>query len=77
MATIRIETNIEAAPDRVWDALRDFGALHERLAPGFVTATETDGRDRLVTFSTGVTLRERLITRDDEARRLVDRKSVV
>ena len=71
MATIRIETTIDAAPEVVWDALRDFGALHERLAPGFVVATELDGRDRLVTFFNGVTLRERLVTLDDEARRLV------
>ena len=35
MATIRIETTIDAAPEDVWDALRDFGALHTRLAPGF------------------------------------------
>jgi uncharacterized protein YndB with AHSA1/START domain len=71
MATIRIETTIAAAPEDVWDALRDFGALHTRLAPGFAIDTRVDGRDRLVTFFTGNVLRERLITRDDEARRLV------
>ena len=70
MATIRIETTIDAAPGEVWDALRDFGALHTRLAPGFVTDTKLDGADRLVTFFTGTTLRERLITSDDDSRRL-------
>jgi len=70
MATIRIETTIDAAPEDVWDALRDFGALHTRLAPGFVVDTKLEGSDRLVTFFTGTTLRERLISRDDEARRL-------
>jgi uncharacterized protein YndB with AHSA1/START domain len=71
MATIRLETTIAAAPDDVWDAVRDFGALHTRLAPGFAVDTRLDGRDRLVTFFTGNVLRERLITSDDEARRLV------
>jgi uncharacterized protein YndB with AHSA1/START domain len=71
MATIRIETTIAAAPDDVWDAVRDFGALHTRLAPGFAIDTRLDGRDRLVTFFTGNVLRERLITSDDEARLLV------
>jgi hypothetical protein len=42
-----------------------------RLAPGFAVDTRLDGRDRLVTFFTGNVLRERLITSDDEARRLV------
>jgi len=71
MATIRIETTIAAAPEDVWEALRDFGALHTRLAPGFAVDTRLDGSDRLVTFFTGNVLRERLITSDDEARRLV------
>lgn len=71
MATIEIETIIDAAPHQVWDALRDFGALHTRLAPGFAVDTELDGRDRLVTFFTGNVLRERLVSCDDRARRLV------
>ncbi len=50
---------------------RDWGALHERLAPGFVVATELDGEDRLVTFFNGAVVRERLVTLDDERRRLV------
>jgi uncharacterized protein YndB with AHSA1/START domain len=70
MATIRIETTIDAPPADVWDALRDFGALHTRLAPGFAVDTKLEGDDRLVTFFTGTTLRERLISRDDDARRL-------
>lgn len=36
MATIRVERSIEAPPEQVWDALRDWGAIHERLVPGFV-----------------------------------------
>jgi uncharacterized protein YndB with AHSA1/START domain len=35
MATIRKEVEIRASPERVWEALRDIGALHTRLAAGF------------------------------------------
>jgi hypothetical protein len=71
MASIRTETLIDASPDDVWAALRDFGALHERLAPGFVTDLELDGDDRIVTFFNGSVVRERLVDLDDDARRLV------
>ncbi len=54
-----------------WDALRDFGAVHERVAPGFVIDVWLDGNDRIVTFVGGAVARERLITVDDERRRLV------
>ena len=71
MASIRQEIVIEADPDVVWDAVRDFGALHLRLAPGFVTDCRLEGADRIVTFFTGTVLRERLVSCDDESRRLV------
>jgi hypothetical protein len=70
MASIRHEITTTASPDDVWAALRDFGAPHERLVRGFVTATETDGADRIVTFFTGTQVRERLVGVDDEHRRL-------
>jgi hypothetical protein len=37
MASIRREFFIEAPVTAVWDAVRDVGALHTRLVPGFVT----------------------------------------
>src|SRR6266850_692586 len=37
MASIHREIIIDARPAAVWDALRDVGAIHQRLAPGFVT----------------------------------------
>jgi hypothetical protein len=70
MASIRHEITTTATPDDVWAALRDFGAPHERLVRGFVTATETDGADRIVTFFTGTQVRERLVGIDEEHRRL-------
>jgi len=71
MASIRKERSIEASPDEVWAALRDWGALHERLVPGFAVDTRLDGEDRIVTFFNGAVARERLVDLDDEARRLV------
>ena len=71
MATIRKEIHIGVRPEKVWDALRDFGALHERLVPGFVTDCRMDGPDRIVTFANGAVMREVLIDLDDDDRRLV------
>ena len=71
MPTIRREISIAAPPEKVWDALRDFGGLHERLVPGFVTDCQMDGEDRIVTFANGAVMREVLIDLDDEERRLV------
>jgi hypothetical protein len=71
MASITREVLIDADPDDVWAALRDWGALHRRLAPGFVTDTRLDGDDRIVTFFNGTVLREVLVDRDDAARRIV------
>src|SRR4051794_11504658 len=70
MAHIHEEIHIDAPPDAVWDALRDWGAPHERLVPGFVTATRLDGPDRVVTFFSGATVTERFVDLDDERRRL-------
>ena len=71
MATIHEEVLIDVEPAAAWSALADWGALHERLARGFVIDTRLDGADRIVTFASGVELREVLITSDAEARRLV------
>ena len=71
MATISKERHIDVPPDQAWQALADWGALHQRLVPGFVTDVRLDGADRLVTFFTGTTVRERLISSDAQARRLV------
>jgi len=72
MASIHREIQIAARPDQVWDAVRDIGAIHERLAPGFVTDTvlEDGGAARVVTFGNGMVARELIVDRDDAARRL-------
>ena len=71
MATHRREISIEAPAARVWDAVRDFGHVHLRVAPGFLTKLEMDKGDRVLTFFNGLVARERLVTLDDAAMRLV------
>jgi polyketide cyclase/dehydrase/lipid transport protein len=70
MATIRKETLVDVPPEQAWAALADFGALHERLVPGFVVAAERRGDVRVITFFNGAVASERLVGVDDEARRL-------
>ena len=72
MASICKEIHINAGVDDVWDAVRDFGALHERLVPGFVVAAELHGDVRTLTFFNGAVARERLVSIDEDARRLAD-----
>jgi len=71
MASVRREITTKARVDDVWSAIRDVGALHTRLVPGFVTDTKLDGDVRIVTFGNGMVVREPIVTVDDEARRLV------
>jgi hypothetical protein len=71
MATIRSEIQTRAPASDVWSAIRDIGALHTRLVPGFVTDTKLEPGARIVTFVNGTVLREPIVTLDDEARRLV------
>jgi hypothetical protein len=71
MASIRKELALRARPDAVWDAVRDVGAIHTRLAPDFVTDTRLEGDARIVTFANGMTAKELIVDVDDSARRLV------
>ena len=69
MASVRIERLIDAPADQVWDAIRDVGALHTRLVPGFVVDTRLEDGTRIVTFGNGMTAREILVDVDDARRR--------
>ena len=71
MATLRRQIAIDKGAATVWSAVRDFGAVHTRVAPGFLTRLEIDKGDRVVTFFNGLVARERLVTLDDEDCRLV------
>ena len=70
MASIRREVQIDARPETAWDALRDVGALHRRLVPGFVTDTRLEEGARIVTFGNGMVVRELIVDVDDAARRV-------
>jgi hypothetical protein len=70
MASIHREIHIDARAVDVWDAVRDVGAPHERLAPGFLTDTRLEGDARIVTFANGLVARELIVDVDDAARRL-------
>ena len=71
MACVRKEVVIDTPPERAWEALRDWAAVHQRLVPGFVVDARLDGEDRVVTFFNGAVVKELLVDLDDEARRLV------
>ena len=71
MATIRKEVEIRASPERVWEALRDIGALHTRLVPGFVTDTSLEPGARIVTFGNGMVVRELIVAIEDGESRVV------
>jgi carbon monoxide dehydrogenase subunit G len=70
MASLQKDIPIDAHPDDVWAAVRDFGAVH-RLAPGFALDSRLDGDVRIVTFANGNVARELLVDCDDARRRLV------
>src|SRR5207247_9184035 len=70
MASIRKEILIEARPEAVWDAVRDVGAVHERLAPGFVVDTRLEDGARIVTFASGLAARAMVVDVAEAARQL-------
>ena len=70
MASIRREIHTSASPEQAWDALRDVGALHTRLVPGFVVDTKLEAGERIVTFGNGMVIREPIIAVDDALRRV-------
>lgn len=71
MASIRREVCIDTPAERVWDAVRDVGALHTRLVAGFVIDCRIDGEARIVTFANGMVVRELIVDVNDADRRLV------
>ncbi len=70
MASIRKEIPLAVRVEDVWAVLRDVGAVHRRLAPGFVIDTRLDGDARIVTFANGLVARELIVDIDDTARRV-------
>jgi hypothetical protein len=71
MASLRHEIVVSATPEYVWDCIRDVGALHRRLVPGFVADCKLEGDARIVTFANGLVARELIVDLDEASRRLV------
>lgn len=71
MASIRKEISTTARAEDVWAALRDIGALHTRLVPGFVIDTRLEPGARVVTFGNGMVARELIVAVDEGERRVV------
>ncbi len=70
MASIHKEILVAIAPEQVWEAVRDVGAVHRRLTPGLVAETQLEGDVRTLTFPNGAVVRELIVAVDDERRRL-------
>jgi hypothetical protein len=70
MASIRREVLLHSPIHRVWDALRDVGALHTGLVPGFVVDTRLEAGARIVTFSNGMVVKELIVDIDEQQRRV-------
>ena len=71
MASIRKELALSNSADHVWNAMRDFQAVHTRVAPGFLVANKPEDGARVLTFANGAVFRELLVSCDDPKRRLV------
>ena len=70
MATVIKDILIDAPADAVWDAVADFGAVHRRFAPGFVTNVELIPGARMVTFGDGTVAKEVFLGVDHDRRRI-------
>ena len=66
MATIYKEIVIGRNKDFVWDVIRDVGAIHKRLVPGFVVDCKLEDDSRIITFGNGMVLREIIVDVNDE-----------
>ena len=71
MASIHREVALRVDPAAAWEALRDVGALHRRLAVGFVTDVRLEPGPRIVTFANGLVARELIVDVSEADRRVV------
>jgi carbon monoxide dehydrogenase subunit G len=70
MASIHQEIVIDVPPEQLWSALQDVGALHTRVAVGFVADCRLEEGARVVTFANGLVVRELIVDVDATARRV-------
>ena len=65
MATVQKELEFGQTRSVIWDAVRDVGAIHRRLVPGFVVECTLEGDSRLLKFANGMSIRELIVSVDD------------
>jgi Polyketide cyclase / dehydrase and lipid transport len=71
MASVRTEFQIDVDAEQVWRVVGDWANGPVDMARGHVVSSEACGAVRVVTFARGTIARERLISRDEAARRIV------
>ncbi|NRQ36816.1 SRPBCC family protein [Nonomuraea sp. NN258] len=72
MASVIREIVIDASPEHVWAAVGDFAGGPAKMAPGARTEVlPGEPAVRRLTFADGNVVSERLIARDERARRIV------
>lgn len=71
MASVIREIVIDATPEDVWAAVGDFATGPWKMSPGLVDCRLDEPDVRALTFGDGNVVRERLIARDEQARRIV------
>ncbi|MEP6791243.1 MAG: SRPBCC family protein [Ramlibacter sp.] len=69
MASITREIKVAAAPEAVWQRVRNVGEAH-RLFAGVLTDCRMEEGARTVTFANGMVLRELILDVSDEHRRV-------
>jgi len=72
MGSVIREIVIDASAEAVWSAVGDFAGGPMRMSDGVFTDCRMDEPDvRTLTFADGTSASERLIARDEQARRIV------
>jgi hypothetical protein len=73
MAMVLKTIEIDLPAGLIWDAVRDVGNLHRRLAPGLIADCVLNAArtERVVTFADGTELPETIVAIDDVAMRFV------
>ncbi len=69
MATIRKRIEVAAGPEKVWEKLSKVGEISKLI--GFVSDSVLTGDTRVCSLAQGGSLKEKIVTVDAEARRVV------
>jgi uncharacterized protein YndB with AHSA1/START domain len=70
VASVYVDTIIEAPVGRVWEAIADVGAVHRRLLSGRVADARIEDDTRILTMPDGSQIRELILAVDHPIRRM-------